>query len=146
MKEKIRAVGKLQQVEEKTRDRIGQQLDSMRQRHQYLQAQLNQLASLKSSAGDSTLHAPTLNSALLMNLNRVDHMLQKLLRHHEQEQAVMAAQCHSVQQVLESKHARVKGLEQVLERWRKKQAFERARKEQKQIEDILNARYRKRAL
>ncbi|WP_165312871.1 flagellar export protein FliJ [Vibrio ziniensis] len=146
MKDKIRAVGKLQQVEEKNRDRIGQQLDTMRQKHQYLKSQLEQLANLKSTTGDSTFGAIKLNSALLMNFNRVDLLLQKLLRHHEQEQAVMEAQCNSVQEVLQSKHARVKGLEQVLERWNRKQQYEKARKEQKNIEDILNSRYRQKAL
>ncbi|XAW88896.1 flagellar export protein FliJ [Vibrio sp. CDRSL-10 TSBA] len=146
MKDKIRAVGKLQQVEEKRRDRIGQQLDTMRQRHQHMQNQLDQLAQLKSGNGESTRQVSALNSTVLMNLSRVDHMLQKLLVHHEQEQAVMEAQCHSVQKELASRHARVKGIEQVLDRWRRKQDYDKARKEQKHIEDILNARYRKREL
>lgn len=146
MKDKIRAVGKLQLVEEKRRDRVGQQLDDMRQRHQHLQSQLEQLALLKSGNGFANRQASALNSTLLMNLSRVDHMLQTLLVHHEQEQAVMEAQCHSVQQELAGRHARVKGIEQVLDRWRRKQEYEKARKEQKHIEDILNARYRKREL
>ncbi len=146
MKDKIRAVTRLQQVEEKQRDRIGQQLDSMRTRQQHLQMQLTQLADLKMVSGQSTRNGPTLNSALLMNFNRVDVLLQKMLRHHEQEQALMEAECNSVQQVLENKHARVKGLEQVLERWKKKQQYEKARKEQKYIEDILNSRFRKQAI
>ncbi len=58
----------------------------------------------------------------------------------------MEAECNSVQEALENKHARVKGLEQVLERWTKKQNYEKARKEQKNIEDILNSRLRQRAI
>ncbi len=146
MKDKIRVIGKLQQVEEKHRDRIGQQLDSMRQRHLYLKTQLEQLANLKSLPGQPAGHSPRLNSVVLMNGNRVDLLLQKLLCHHEQEQALMEAQCNSVQEVLENKHARVKGLEQVLERWNKKQNYEKARKEQKHLEDMLNSRYRQRTL
>lgn len=146
MKDKIRAVSKLQQVEEQRRDRVGQQLDDMRQRQQHLQHQLEQLAQLKSGNSHSSCQTSVLNSALLMNLNRVDRMLQKLLVHHEQEQAVMEAQCHSVQQELAGRQARIKGIEQVLDRWRRKQDYEKARKEQKHVEDILNARYRKRDL
>ncbi|CAM3827106.1 hypothetical protein VA7868_01783 [Vibrio aerogenes CECT 7868] len=141
---KLRAVGRLQQVEEKLRDRLGQQLDVMRQRQQNMQEQLEQLADLKSHSGQSARRVPLLNSALLMNLNRVDQMLQKMLSHHQQEEALMEAECHSVQKVLAHKHARVKGLEQALERWRARQNYEKARKEQKLVEDMINARCRKR--
>lgn len=146
MEAKLKAVGKLQQMEEKQRDRVGQQLDAMRQRHSHLSSQLAQLSELKAHAGQSALMTPSLNSATLMNLNRVDQMLQKMLRHHEQEQAVMQAECASVQKALESKHARVKGLEKVLERWRHKQSYEKAKKEQKLIEDIINSRLKRKAL
>ena len=143
---KLKAVGRLQQVEEKRRDQVGQQLESMRQRHAHIQLQLAQLAKLKNHSGQSALNTPVLNSATLMNLSRVDTMLQKLLRHHEHEQAVMQAQCSSVQKQLEHKHARVMGLEKVLERWRTKQRYEQACKEQKQLEDLINARLKKRVI
>lgn len=146
MEAKLKAVGKLQQVEEQQRDRVGQYLESMRQRHHHLKLQLEQLSALKQHAGQSAHSSGTLNSATLMNFNRVDKMLQKMLIHHEQEQALMAAHCSSVQKELEHKHARVKGLESVLERWRKKQRYEQARKEQKLIEDIINSRHKKKAL
>ncbi|UUM32321.1 flagellar export protein FliJ [Vibrio japonicus] len=146
MEAKLKAVGKLQQVEEQQRDRVGQQLESMRQRHHHLKLQLEQLSALKQHAGQSAQSSGTLNSATLMNFNRVDKMLQKMLIHHEQEQALMAAHCSSVQKELEHKHARVKGLESVLERWRKKQRYEQARKEQKLIEDIINSRHKKKVL
>lgn len=77
MKSKLKAVGKLQQMEEKQRDRVGQQLDAMRQRHSHLSMQLEQLSALKGHAGQSTRTVPTLTSAALMNFNRVDQMLQK---------------------------------------------------------------------
>lgn len=146
MEAKLKAVGKLQQVEELQRDRVGQQLELFRQRHQNLQVQLQQLSHLKTHVGKSSRAGSSLNSAVLMNVHRVDNMLQKMLVHHEQEQAVMAAQCSSVQKELEFKHARVKGLENVLQRWEKKQRYEQARKEQKLIEDIINARYKKKSL
>ncbi|GAB7227957.1 MULTISPECIES: flagellar export protein FliJ [Vibrio] len=146
MEAKLKAVGKLQLMEEKQRDRVGQQLDQMRQQHVHLQTQLQQLSALKNHAGQSALMAPTLNSATLMNLNRVDQMLQKMLQHHEHEQAVMQARCTSVQKQLEHKHARVQGLEKVLERWRAKQNYEKAKKEQKLIEDIINSRLKRKIL
>ncbi|EGR2302953.1 flagellar export protein FliJ [Vibrio parahaemolyticus] len=146
MKAKLKAVGKLQQMEEKQRDRVGQQLDAMRQRHNHLSTQLQQLSALKGHAGQSALSSPSLNSAALMNFNRVDQMLQRMLRHHEQEQAVMQAECSSVQKTLEHKHARVQGLEKVLERWRTKQNYEKAKKEQKLIEDIINSRVKRKTL
>ncbi|AQW59883.1 flagellar export protein FliJ [Vibrio owensii] len=146
MESKLKAVGKLQLMEEKQRDKVGQQLDVMRQRHSHLTMQLAQLSALKNHAGQSALTTPVLNSAALMNLNRVDQMLQKMLRHHEHEQAVMQAECASVQKHLEYKHARVQGLERVLERWRTKQNYEKAKKEQKLIEDIINSRLKRKAL
>ncbi|EKM33485.1 flagellar export protein FliJ [Vibrio harveyi] len=146
MESKLKAVGKLQQMEEKQRDRVGQQLDVMRQRHSHLAMQLEQLSELKNHAGQSALATPVLNSATLMNLNRVDHMLQKMLHHHEHEQAVMQAECASVKKHLEYKHARVQGLEKVLERWRSKQNYEKAKKEQKLIEDIINSRLKRKPL
>ncbi|MGL1264359.1 flagellar export protein FliJ [Vibrio parahaemolyticus] len=146
MKAKLKAVGKLQQMEEKQRDRVGQQLDAMRQRHNHLSTQLQQLSALKGHAGQSALSSPSLNSAALMNFNRVDQMLQRMLRHHEQEQAVMQAECAAVQKTLEHKHARVQGLEKVLERWRTKQNYEKAKKEQKLIEDIINSRVKRKTL
>ncbi|ENM5840528.1 flagellar export protein FliJ [Vibrio mimicus] len=146
MDAKLKAVGRIQQIEEKQRDSVGRQLESMRQHHTHLKLQLSQLADLKKHSGQTALMAPSLNSAILMNLNRVNLMLQKMLVHHEYEQAVMQAQCFSVQKVLEQKHARVQKLEKVLERWRAKQKYEKARKEQKLFEDIINCRFNRKAL
>ncbi len=144
MDSKITAVGKLHQVEEKRRDDVGQQLENMRKKNQYMQHQMEMLNELKMHTGESAFRSPVLNSAALMNLNHVDTMLQKLLVHHRQEQAVMEAECKSVQKQLEDKHARVKGLESVLERWQKKQSYEKAKREQKLIEDIINSRLKQR--
>ena len=146
MKSKLKAVGKLCQVEEKQRDRVCQQLDVMRLRHSNLTLQLEQLSALKANVGQSAITTSDLNSASLMNLNRVDQMLQKMLYHHEQEQAVMLAECAAIQKQLESKHARVKGLENVLERWRNKQNYQKAQQEQKLVEDIINSRVKRRSL
>lgn len=143
---KVKAVSRLQLVEEKQRDQVGQQLEAMRRRQAHMQQQVAQLAQLKTDSVQSAFSAPALNSSALMNLSQVDLMLQKLLLHHEEEQALMQAQCQSVQKQLEHKHARVMGLEKVLERWRAQQRYKQARKEQKQLEDLINARLKKRLL
>ncbi len=146
MDAKIKAVGKLTQVAEKRRDQVGQQLESMRQQSQHLELQLSQLSQLRTYQSGELQQKTTVTSANLMNLNMVDQMLHKMLVHHRHEHAVMEAQCSSVQKDLEHKHARVKGLEQVMDRWQAKQKYEKARKEQKMIEDIINSRIRKRVL
>ncbi|NIY83674.1 flagellar export protein FliJ [Vibrio hepatarius] len=146
MDTKLKAVGRIQQIEEKQRDCVGRQLESMRQHHTHLKQQLSQLADLKKHSGQTALMAPSLNSAILMNLNSVNQMLQKMLVHHENEQAVMQAQCFSVQKVLEQKHARVQMLEKAFELVRAKQKHETARKEQKLFEDIINCRFNRKAL
>ncbi|EKO3629073.1 flagellar export protein FliJ [Vibrio metschnikovii] len=143
MEAKLKAVGKLQLMEEKKRDRIGLELANARQRYDHLHDQVQKLSELKRHSGQSALMTPTLNSTTLMNLNRVDQMLQKLLLHHEYEQAVIHAQCTSMQKQLEHKHARVKGLEKVLDSWRVKQRYEKAKKEQKLIEDTINSRLKR---
>ncbi|WP_428773766.1 flagellar export protein FliJ [Vibrio sp.] len=141
MEEKIRAVGKLQQMEQRSCDRVGQQLDQMRQNHRYVQQQLEQLALLKSVSKPSADQA--LNSTSLMNMTMVDTLLQRLLAHQQQEQAVMQAQCHSVEKQLQRQHARVQGIESVMQRWQAKRDYEKNRKEQRLIEDIINYRYAK---
>lgn len=143
MESKIRAVGKMTQVEELRRDQIGAQLESMRHQSEHLSQQLAALSELKARNFQG---ATKTCSVGLMNLNLADQMLQKMLLHHQQEQAVMEAQCQSVQKQLQQKAARVQGLEQVLERWNKKQNYEKAKREQKLIEDIINARFKCRDL
>jgi flagellar export protein FliJ len=146
MENKLKAVGKLRKIEEQQRDRVGAQLDVMRQRHSHLSLKLQQLSDLKTHTGQSAQAVPVLNSTNLMNHSRVDQLLQRMLNHHQQEQAVMQAECASIQKHLEDKHARVQGLDKVLERWRNKQNHEKAKKEQKLIEDIINSRLKRKAL
>lgn len=143
MDSKIRAVGKITQVEELRRDQIGARLESMRHQNEHLAKQLLALSELKTLNHNGSNQT---NSMGLMNLNLVDQMLQKMLNHQKHEQAVMEAQCQSVQKQLQQKAARVHGLEQVLDRWSKKQNYEKAKREQKLIEDIINSRIKRRAL
>ncbi len=136
----LKAVTRLQKIEEQQRDRVGMQLENLRQKSQHLQSQLGRLSELKSHHAQQA-GAAGLNSVSLMNLTLVDQLLHNVLVHHQQEQALMQAQCTSMQKEFEHKHARVKGMEGALERWRKKQNYEKARKEQKAIEEIIAIHY-----
>ncbi|NLS13697.1 flagellar export protein FliJ [Vibrio sp. SM6] len=143
MSAKIKACDKLQQVETQRRDRVGQQLDNMRQQHRHIEQKLVQLSALRDDKPRA--HAEQgFNSAALMNHARVDHMLQKWVVHSQQEQAVLEAQCHRMQKELCQRQAKVLGLETTLERWKAKQNYEKARKEQRHLEELINARVRKR--
>ncbi|KXF81094.1 flagellar export protein FliJ [Enterovibrio coralii] len=146
MDAKLKACGKLQKVEEKRRDTVGVQLASMRQRHAHIESKLDQLGELKNQAGAAATSGPSLNSASLMNLTHVDIMLQKMLTHCEQEQAVLQAQCNAVHKELEHRHARVLGLEKAMERWTLRQRYEQAKREQRQLEELINARVKRRRL
>jgi flagellar export protein FliJ len=70
-------------------------------------------------------------------------MLAGALNHHRHEKAVLDAECEHSRKELEACHARGKGLESVVGRWQKKQQYERAKQEQKRIEEIINARHKK---
>jgi flagellar export protein FliJ len=140
MEAKLRAVGQFQKIQEKSRDLMSQQLESMRQQHTLTQSKLQQLAHLRSITGSSVRNAPCLNSEALMNLNRVDQMLQKFIVHQENEQAVMQAQCTSLQKQLEYKHMRVKGIEKVLESWQAEQRHQKQQLEDHATEEIVNSR------
>ncbi|MDD1781894.1 flagellar export protein FliJ [Enterovibrio sp. ZSDZ35] len=144
MDAKIKACGKLQRVEQKRRDSVGVKLESMRQQHAYIQLKLGQLGELKNQASSAATSAPTLNSASLMNLTHVDLMLQKMLNHCEQEQAVLQAQCNSVKKELEHRHSRVLGLEKAMERWTQRKNYEKAKREQRLLEELINARVKRR--
>ncbi|MGV2989768.1 flagellar export protein FliJ [Vibrio sp. E150_011] len=144
MESKIRAVGTLTLVEEAQRDRIGSQLECARQQSEALQARLNALTELKSF---HQAQGPSRSCRLsLMNMTMVDRMLQTMLHHQTHEQAVMQAECHAIQNQLQKKSQRVHGLEQVLERWQSKQKYEKAKRDQKLTEDIINSRLKLRKL
>ncbi|MCF7480382.1 flagellar export protein FliJ [Vibrio sp. J1-1] len=140
MEAKLRAVGQFQKIQEKNRDLMSQQLESMRQQHTLTKSKLEQLTQLRSLTGSSVRNAPSLNSEALMNLNRVDQMLQKIIVHQENEQAVMQAQCTSLQRQIEYKQMKVKGLEKVLENWHSEQRYQKQKLEEHAIEEIVNSR------
>lgn len=147
MKAKVRAVGKLQQMAEQQRDRLGQLFVQQRQQADYFQQQLEALGMLKSGCQWQSHVTPQgVNSTMLMNSTRVQGLLDRMLHHHQHEQALMEAECQRSRQQLEASQAKVKSLETVLERWKAKQQYEQARREQKQVEDLINARYRRKPL
>lgn len=142
MEAKLRAVGQFQKIQEKSRDLMSQQLESMRQQHTQTQGKLEQLAQLRSITGSSVRNAVNLNSEALMNLNRVDQMLQRFIVHQESEQAVMQAQCSSLQKQLEHKHMKVKGLEKVVESWQTELKIQKQQLEDNATEEIVNSRFK----
>ncbi|PKF48724.1 flagellar export protein FliJ [Enterovibrio nigricans] len=144
MDAKIKACGKLQRVEEKRRDTVGAKLDAMRQKHAHIQTKLGQLGELKDQRSNAANGTPALTSTALMNLTHVDLMLQKMLTHCEQEQAVLQAQCNAVKKELEHRHSRVLGLEKAMERWTQRQNYENAKREQRLLEELINARVKRR--
>lgn len=142
MEAKLLAVGQFQKIQEKNRDRMSKQLEFMRQQHTSNQSKLEQLVQLRSQTGSSVRNAPGLNSEALMNLNRVDQMLHKLIVHQENEQAIMQAQCSSLQKQLEFKQMKVKGLETVIERWQSEHKYQKQQQEDHAAEEIINSRCR----
>lgn len=143
MKSKVRAVSKLQQIAEQNRDRQGRVFEQQQQQASYFQSQLDALGMLKTGCQAQGINGSATSSAALQNTASVQMMLNRMLHHHEHEKALMDAECRRAKSQLEASHAKVKGLETVLDRWKAKLNFEQARKEQKQIEDLINARHKR---
>ncbi|MDX1301063.1 flagellar export protein FliJ [Photobacterium sp.] len=141
MNNMVKAVGKLQQLAEKDRERQGKSYKLHQQQIGYFQQQLDELSLLKS--GSSEGYTSIANGITLQNNTRVQVMLSRMIDHQLHEMAVMDAECQRAKSQLEASHARVKGLETVLDRWKAKQQYEQAKKEQKQIEDLISARYKR---
>ena len=146
MKSKVRAVGKLQQIAEQNRDRQGRIFEQQQQQASYFQSQLDVLGGLKTGCRAQGINGSATSVTALQNTANVQLMLNRMLHHHQHEKALMDAECRRAKSELEASHAKVKGLETVLERWKAKQQYEQARKEQKQIEDLINARHKRKPL
>lgn len=144
MKGKLKAASQMQQLAEQQRDRQSKLFAQQQQQSEHYQRQLDALHLLKSGCqGSGSAGQTSLSSSTLQNSATVQTQLSRLLNHHQHEKAVMDAQCQQSKVQLEKSHARVKGLEGVIERWQAKQRFEEARKAQRQLEDLINARYRR---
>ncbi|KDM91589.1 flagellar export protein FliJ [Photobacterium galatheae] len=144
MKGKLKAVSQLQQIAEQQRDRQGQDLARQQEQVGFFAQQLEALADLKS--GSLPQGAGGVNPIALQNTTQVNAMLNRLITHQQHEMALMHAESQRTQKALEQTQIKVKGLETVMERWKAKQRYEQARKEQKFIEDLINARYKRPAI
>jgi flagellar export protein FliJ len=139
---KLRVVSKLQKLAEQQREQQSRLLDQLRHRAEHYQQQLNLLGELQSGCRQNAVPGAC-NSVTLQNTAGARSMLAGALNHHRHEKAVLDAECEHSRKELEACHARVKGLESVVGRWQKKQQYERAKQEQKRIEEIINARHKK---
>ena len=144
MESKLRAVNKLQKIAEKQREQQGALLERLRRQADHYQEQLEALGELRSGCACTTLSG-ALSSATLQNSAGAQAMLTGMLNHHQHEKVLLDAECEFSQRQLEAYHARVKGLETVAERWKRKQDYEKAKKEQRFIEEMINARHKKTA-
>ncbi|WP_318475549.1 flagellar export protein FliJ [Photobacterium leiognathi] len=143
----VRAVEQLQRLSEQKRDKLSAIYQQQRQQVDNYQQQLQLLSQLKQhyTGTEQTLGA-TINSAMLTNSNQLTSQLTTMIDHHQHEQAIMSAECdHSAQQ-LQASNQQVKRFEEVKKRWLAKQQYEQARKEQKQLEELINLRHKKRKI
>ncbi|WP_305842798.1 flagellar export protein FliJ [Photobacterium leiognathi] len=143
----VRAVEQLQRLSEQKRDKLSAIYQQQRQQVDNYQQQLQLLSQLKQHyTGTEQTHGATINSAMLTNSNQLTSQLTTMIDHHQHEQAVMSAECdHSAQQ-LQASNQQVKRFEEVKKRWLAKQQYEQARKEQKQLEELINLRHKKRRI
>ncbi|MEL6115936.1 flagellar export protein FliJ [Photobacterium sp. SP02] len=138
MKGRLKAVSQLQQIAEQQRDRHGQHFARQQDQVGFFAQQLQALAGLKS--GCQQEGSAGLNALALQNTTQVNTMLSRLISHQQHEMALMHAESQRTKKALEQSQVKVKGLETVMERWQAKQRYEQAKKEQKFIEDLINAR------
>ncbi len=143
----VRAVEQLQRLSEQKRDKLSAIYQQQRQQVDNYQQQLQLLSQLKKHyTGTEKTYGATMNSAMLTNSNQLTSQLTTMIDHHQHEQAIMSAECdHSAQQ-LQASNQQVKRFEEVKKRWLAKQQYEQARKEQKQLEELINLRHKKRKI
>ncbi|WP_305457921.1 flagellar export protein FliJ [Photobacterium leiognathi] len=143
----VRAVEQLQRLSEQKRDKLSAIYQQQRQQVDNYQQQLQLLSQLKQHyTGTAQTYGATMNSAMLTNSNQLTSQLTTMIDHHKHEQAIMSAECdHSAQQ-LQASNQQVKRFEEVKKRWLAKQQYEKARKEQKQLEELINLRCKKRKI
>ncbi|MDN3612776.1 flagellar export protein FliJ [Vibrio ostreicida] len=113
MEEKWLAVEKFHKLEQKKRDIMSTQLESMRKKQATASLHLDQLSVLKGQMKPKPLQSNGvgLHREAFINCSRVDQMLGKMILHQEQEQALMEAECLSLTHQLATKYKRVKILE-----------------------------------
>ncbi|WP_318472555.1 flagellar export protein FliJ [Photobacterium leiognathi] len=143
----VRAVEQLQRLSEQKRDKLSAIYQQQRQQVDNYQQQLQLLSQLKQHyTGTEQTYGATINSAMLTNSDQLTSQLTTMIDHHQHEQAIMSAECdHSAQQ-LQASNQQVKRFEEVKKRWLAKQQYEKARKEQKQLEELINLRCKNRKI
>jgi len=144
MQTKLRTIEKIHKIEQNKRDLLSRRLDSMRQQQAHVQSQLDQLAELKKQTTVFT-EGNFIHSEMLVNHNRVERMLTKLITHQEHEQAVQTAKCASLQRELELKQVKVKGLEDTAERWQGEYQSHLQNLEDIALEEVINNQFARRA-
>lgn len=140
MQAKLQAIEKFQKIQQKQRDAMSQQLEAKRQQQVEAVEKLNQLSELKKQTSPWS-SCGGVNRETLLNYSRVDQMLNKLINHQQHEQAVMQAECASLQKQLQHKHLKVKGIESTLERWQNEYHSQRLKRQELALEEIINHRF-----
>lgn len=140
MRGKIQAIEKFQKIQQQQRDAMSQQLETMRQQQMTAEDKLNQLVDLKRQT-TPWLASGSVNREVLLNHSRVDQMLSKLINHQHYEQALMQAECASLQTQLQHKHLKVKGIENTLERWQMEHHFQQQKQQDLVLEELINHRF-----
>lgn len=140
MQAKLQAIEKFQKIQQQQRDAMSQQLETKRQQQAAATEKLNQLANLKQQTSP-WLSCGGVNREVLLNYSRVDQMLRKLINHQQHEQALMQAECASLQNQLQSKHLKVKGIESTLERWQNEYQSQQLKRQELALEELINHRF-----
>lgn len=142
MNDKLQVANKLLKIAQKRRDQQGMTFEQLRRQTDHYQHQLDTLHQLNHERLQSTTSGQ-LDSVSLQNMDASQAMLLHVFTHHQQEKALLDAECRRSKQQLAYCHSKVKGLETLVERWEKKQRYEDAKREQKRIEDVINARHKR---
>ncbi|EAS65651.1 flagellar export protein FliJ [Photobacterium angustum] len=141
----VKAVEQLQRLSEQKRDKLSAIYQQQRQQVDNYQQQLQLLGQLKQHyMGAEQPQGSAINSAMLNNSNQLTSQLATMIDHHQHEKAIMSAECDHSEQQLQSSNQQVKRFEEVKKRWLAKQQYEQARKDQKQLEELINLRHKKR--
>ena len=140
MQAKLQAIKKFQRIQKKQRDAMSQQLETKRHQQAAAEEKLNQLADLQQQT-TPWFASGGINREVLLNYSRVDQMLRRLINHQQHEQALMQAECASLQSQLERKHHKVKGIESTLERWQNEFQLQQLKRQELALEEIINHRF-----
>ncbi|KLN66225.1 MULTISPECIES: flagellar export protein FliJ [Vibrio] len=141
MQSKIQAIERFQKIEQKKRDLMSQQLELVRQQQTQAENQLEQLIELRKLSAPKSCSGTFFHREMLVNHSRVDQMINKLIVHQEQEQALKQAQCVSLQKHLQHKHIQVKGLDYTVERWQAELRTHQQHLEDIALEEVINNRF-----